>query len=72
MCDHFVKYYNNFWQDNIAIWSMWIPMDILIYAAPIWMRLPLNHGVSLIWTMILSFMRGDAIEDEPAPASTTE
>lgn len=52
------KYKKNFLADNMAIWSLWIPMDMIIYAVPIWMRLPLNHGVSLLWTMILSYMRG--------------
>lgn len=52
------KYQKNFWSDNQAIWMLWIPCDMLIYSSPIWLRLPLNHGVSLAWTMILSFMRG--------------
>ena len=49
----------NFVTDNLAMWSLWIPFDLIIYAVPIWMRLPLNHGVSLVWTMILSWMRGN-------------
>jgi hypothetical protein len=56
------KYIGNFWTDNIAIWALWIPMDTLIYAAPIWMRLPLNHGVSFAWTVFLSFLRGDEVK----------
>ena len=59
----FSKYFGNFWDDNMAIWSLWIPMDAIIYAVPIWMRLPLNHGVSFLWTVILSFMRGDKVEE---------
>lgn len=31
-----------------------VPFDLIIYAVPIWMRLPLNHGISLAWTMILA------------------
>jgi protein Mpv17 len=58
------KYKTNFWGDNTAIWTMWIPMDAIIYAAPIWMRLPLNHTVSFAWTVILSFMRGGSIEEK--------
>lgn len=53
------KYWNNCVQDNLAIWGLWIPMDLIIYAVPVWMRLPLNHAVSFAWTMILSWMRGD-------------
>jgi hypothetical protein len=52
------KYQENFWKDNMAIWALWIPCDMVIYSAPLWLRLPLNHSVSLAWTMILSFMRG--------------
>lgn len=52
------KYKENFVGDNKAIWALWVPFDMIIYAVPIWMRLPLNHGVSLVWTMILSWMRG--------------
>jgi hypothetical protein len=57
------KYQTNFWSDNMAIWGMWIPMDAIIYSAPMWLRLPLNHGVSLLWTMCLSFMRGGGAEE---------
>lgn len=52
------KYWNNIVTDNLAIWALWVPGDILVYACPIWMRLPLNHSISFVWTMILSFMRG--------------
>lgn len=58
------KYATNFWPDNYAIWALWVPMDTLIYAAPIWMRLPLNHSVSFLWTMMLSCLRGEKIEDD--------
>lgn len=52
------KYWRNCVQDNLYMWSLWVPGDLLVYACPIWMRLPLNHGISLIWTMILSSVRG--------------
>eukprot|EP00747_Dinoflagellata_sp_TGD_P165422 gnl/TRDRNA2_/TRDRNA2_186665_c0_seq1.p1 gnl/TRDRNA2_/TRDRNA2_186665_c0~~gnl/TRDRNA2_/TRDRNA2_186665_c0_seq1.p1 ORF type:complete len:290 (+),score=38.70 gnl/TRDRNA2_/TRDRNA2_186665_c0_seq1:81-872(+) len=53
------KYMKNFWGDNFAIWGLWVPGDLVVYAVPIWMRLPLNHAISLAWTMILSWMRGN-------------
>jgi len=53
------KYKANFWMDNLAIWGLWVPFDMIIYALPIWMRLPVNHAVSLAWTMILSWLRGN-------------
>lgn len=57
------KYKSNFLGDNMAIWALWIPADIIIYAIPMWMRLPANHGISFVWTCILSFMRGGKIEE---------
>ncbi|KAK3245740.1 hypothetical protein CYMTET_44709 [Cymbomonas tetramitiformis] len=45
-------------QDNLAIWALWVPGDFVVYAVPIWLRLPLNHGVSFVWTCILSALRG--------------
>jgi len=52
------KYYNNCVMDNAAMWSLWIPCDVIIYAVPVWLRLPINHAVSAAWTIILSWMRG--------------
>jgi len=53
------KYWTNIVKDNQYIWALWIPGDLIVYAVPIWMRLPLNHAISLVWTMILSFVRGN-------------
>jgi len=52
------KYWKNCVTDNLYMWSLWVPGDLLVYACPIWMRLPLNHCISLAWTMILSNLRG--------------
>ena len=46
------------------MWTLFVPGDFIIYALPIWARLPANHGLSLVWTLILSSMRGDKIEDD--------
>lgn len=51
-------YRDNFLQDNLASWAVWIPADLLIFAAPMWLRMPLDHSVSWLWTMFLSYMRG--------------
>eukprot|EP00976_Prorocentrum_cordatum_P114851 1195911-Prorocentrum_minimum.AAC.3 len=56
--DALTTYSQNAWEDNLAMWAMWIPVDVLVYSAPIWLRLPLNHGISFVWTCILSAMRG--------------
>lgn len=51
-------YKENFRADNCASISFWIPGDCVAFAAPIFLRLPLDHTVSFIWTMYLSFKRG--------------
>ena len=62
--DGLSKYKENFIEDNLAMWAIWIPCDIIIYAIPIWMRLPSNHLISLCWCILLSFMRGKTHEDQ--------
>mmetsp|Transcript_41571 Transcript_41571/g.50420 ORF Transcript_41571/g.50420 Transcript_41571/m.50420 type:complete len:368 (-) Transcript_41571:413-1516(-) len=66
------KYWNNIVEDNIAIWSLWVPADLIVYSCPIWLRLPLNHAVSFVWTCILSFMRGNEGQTETAEALVEE
>ena len=56
------KYATNAVEDNLSMWALWIPGDIIVYSVPIWMRLPLNHGLSFIWTCYLSFLRGDEVK----------
>ena len=53
------KYAGTFWVDNIGMLSFWLPADIVIYSVPIWIRLPLSHTVSFLWTAILSAYRGE-------------
>ena len=52
-------YSQNAVKDNLSMWAMWIPGDFVIYAIPVWMRLPANHLLSLAWIVILSAMRGE-------------
>ena len=52
------KYSGTFWQDNLGMCAFWLPADIIIYSVPVWLRLPLNHGISFVWCSILSFWRG--------------
>lgn len=54
------RYKSNFVSDNLASMAFWIPGDILAFAAPIFLRLPIDHSVSFIWTMVLSYKRGAA------------
>ena len=50
------------------MWILWVPGDLIVYSVPIWLRLPLNHGLSFIWICYLSFLRGDKISEEPSDA----
>lgn len=55
----FTKYMTNAKEDVVTFAKLWIPGDLFIYSMPIWLRLPLNHGLSFVWTCILSEMRGE-------------
>jgi len=57
------KYAKNAREDNLSMWALWVPGDLIVYAVPLWMRLPLNHGFSFVWTCYLSFLRGDEATD---------
>jgi hypothetical protein len=48
----------NMFQDNSLSLLFWIPGDSLAFAAPIYMRLPIEHLISFSWTMLLSYLRG--------------
>jgi hypothetical protein len=48
----------NFWEDNLGMCAFWLPMDLIIYSAPLHLRMPLNHAISFIWVSVVSFMRG--------------
>jgi hypothetical protein len=52
------RYGSNFLQDNFASWCVWFPADFLIFTAPMYFRMPLDHAVAFLWTMIMSHMRG--------------
>mmetsp|Transcript_26433 Transcript_26433/g.74382 ORF Transcript_26433/g.74382 Transcript_26433/m.74382 type:complete len:298 (+) Transcript_26433:93-986(+) len=56
--DGVTKYYNNFRKDFTAMFCLWAPADCIIFAVPLWLRLPVRHIVSLGWTSYLSFLRG--------------
>jgi len=49
----------NFWPDLWALWKLWVPATAMNFAfSPMWLRIPVVASTSLIWTMILSSMRG--------------
>lgn len=58
------KYWKNIVQDNLASLALWIPANFIIFAAPMFLRMPLEHGVSFAWTMFMSARRGATNEQE--------
>jgi len=52
------KYVTNFVSDNLASLALWVPADIFIFAAPMFLRMPLEHATSFFWTMFMSACRG--------------
>ena len=59
------EYAGNMREDLIALWKVWIPSTFLNFAfMPMWARIPWVASTSLIWTCILSAMRGGS--DVPA------
>lgn len=52
------KYLKNILGDNLASAAVWIPADVVIFAAPMYLRMPLEHSVSFGWTMFMSATRG--------------
>jgi len=59
------KYAKNYHEDLPALWKLWIPSTLLNFAfMPMHLRIPWVASTSLIWTCILSAMRGDAEQVE--------
>ncbi|KAJ1451277.1 hypothetical protein M885DRAFT_530175 [Pelagophyceae sp. CCMP2097] len=52
------KYATNFVPDQIAMFKIWAPADIIIFSVPMWLRLPCRHVVSFGWTAYISYLRG--------------
>lgn len=54
-----MAYRDNMKEDLIALWKVWVPSTFFNFAfMPMWGRIPWVAGTSLLWTMILSAMRG--------------
>jgi len=64
----FTDYFGtNFKEDMLALWKIWIPSTVLNFTfMPLWGRIPWVASTSLIWTCILSMMRGgeEGIKEE--------
>jgi predicted amino acid-binding ACT domain protein len=56
----------NMMEDLQALWKIWVPAMLVNFAfMPMHLRIPFVAGVSLLWTMVLSAMRGgDVVHGE--------
>lgn len=67
-------YRENMSEDLAALWKIWVPSTFLNFAfMPMWARIPWVAGTSLLWTCILSAMRGGDVshkDDIEAPIPT--
>jgi len=52
------RYKGTWMNDNMSMAYFWVPANLLIYAVPIHLRLPLNHAISAAWSFILSYAWG--------------
>lgn len=53
------QYRTNFSEDIPALWKIWMPATILNFAfMPMWGRIPTVAATSMVWSCILSAMRG--------------
>eukprot|EP00527_Entomoneis_sp_CCMP2396_P003509 CAMPEP_0198151686 /NCGR_PEP_ID=MMETSP1443-20131203/56617_1 /TAXON_ID=186043 /ORGANISM="Entomoneis sp., Strain CCMP2396" /LENGTH=435 /DNA_ID=CAMNT_0043817441 /DNA_START=119 /DNA_END=1422 /DNA_ORIENTATION=- len=53
------EYQGNMNEDLQALWKIWVPATLFNFAfMPMWARIPVAATTSLVWTMILSTMRG--------------
>merc|ERR1719336_1603737 len=67
------KYRANLLDDCFALWKLWVPVMAFSFTfAPVWARIPVVTTASLLWTMIISFMRGsnDDVAEEDDLSST--
>ena len=48
----------NFRKDAQDVLMVWGPADLVCFSVPLYLRLPVRHIVSFVWTAYLSFARG--------------
>mmetsp|Transcript_40535 Transcript_40535/g.117048 ORF Transcript_40535/g.117048 Transcript_40535/m.117048 type:complete len:202 (-) Transcript_40535:105-710(-) len=53
------RYTRNIFADMTNCWKLWVPAQLLNFSVvPLHWRTPFCAGVSMVWTCVLSFMRG--------------
>lgn len=66
------KYWTNIIPDNLASFAVWIPADVVIFACPMYLRMPMEHCVSFGWTMFISATRGASESKDKADQKFSE
>lgn len=54
----FDTFQSNFQKDEADLIKVWLPSDLVCFSVPLYLRLPVRHVVSFVWTAYLSFYRG--------------
>lgn len=52
------NFQTNFAKDEWDLLRVWLPADLVCFSVPLYLRLPVRHVVSFVWTAYLSFARG--------------
>jgi len=52
------SFQTNFAKDEFDLIRVWLPADLICFSVPLYLRLPVRHVVSFVWTAYLSFARG--------------
>ena len=52
------NFQENFAKDEFDLIRVWLPADLVCFSVPLYLRLPVRHIVSFVWTAYLSFARG--------------
>lgn len=52
------SFQTNFAKDELDLVRVWLPADLVCFSVPLYLRLPVRHVVSFVWTAYLSFARG--------------
>lgn len=48
------KWMNNFSKDVPDVFKVWLPADLVCFSVPLFLRLPVRHIVSFVWTGMLA------------------
>lgn len=64
--------YEDMWENLKALWAVWVPAQLINFSiVPMHLRIPFVAGVSFLWTVIISNLRGQMDEppSQPVPLS---